>query len=185
MIANRIFSPFQKHHAENVDDITRALRHANTLTTSGDFAGAANIFEQLACDTGSQQGLRAPFLYIQAGLARILLGQKTPGMAHIKHALTMLIETGRFTQLYRLGTHLVRELKARGLVKEAQEVAALVHSNMPAISEMPTERGPNPSAIALPSRCFCCSSPLHPHEIEWLNPSTGECPYCGSTVKNR
>ena len=185
MLGRRIFSPFQDHRTENMDDVSHLLKRANALVANGDFAGAAIIFEQLARNAEARQGLRAPFLFIQAGLARILLGQKTPGMVHIKHALTTLIESGRFIQLYRLGTHLVRELKARGLVKEAQEVAALVHSNMPAISEMPTERGPNPALISLPSHCSSCGGPLRADEVEWLNPSTGECPYCGSPVKNR
>jgi hypothetical protein len=185
MIGQRIFSPFQANREENNIEIPPALRRANELTVSGNYAASSIIFEQLARSAEARKGPRAPFLYIQAGTARLLLGQSAPSLAHFKHALNMLIESGRFTLLYRLGSRIIKELKARGLTKEAQEIGALIHSNTPAIAEMPTERGPMPSATALPAHCPACGGPVHADEVEWLNASTGECPYCGSTLRNR
>jgi hypothetical protein len=173
----------QRRQGENID-IHPALQRANQMMALGDYKAAAITFEQLANGAESRNGPRAPFFFIQAGYARIMLGQPAAGMVALKRGLNMLIEAGRFNQLYRIGTRAIKELKMRGLTKEAQEIAGLIHSNMPAIAEMPTERGPNPSVISLPVHCPSCGGPLRPDEVEWLSPTTGECPYCGSPVRN-
>ncbi len=162
-----------------------ALQRAHEFVARGDFASAAILFEQIAREAESHQGLRAPFLFVQAGVARIKLGQSAVGTNHLKHGLSLFIDSGQFIQLYRLGSRAVRELKARGMNKEAQDIAAIVHSNMPARAEMPTERGPNPALVSLPRHCVSCGGPLHADEVEWVDTTTCNCPYCGSPARRK
>jgi len=36
---------------------------------------------------------------------------------------------------------------------------------------------------ALPASCSGCGASLIPDEVEWHDPHTAECPYCGTVVK--
>jgi hypothetical protein len=180
----RGFNPFRLPWGP-ISDTPPALQRAHEFMNEGDYTSAAILFEQIARGAESRLGPRAPFLYIQAGNARIMLGQLSTGMAHFKHGLDTLIKSGRYTQLYHLGTRVIKELKSHGFSKEAQEISNLVHSNMPASAEMPTERGPNPAMISLPTNCPACGGPLRPDEVDWLDTATGECPYCGNLVQNK
>jgi hypothetical protein len=160
-----------------------ALQQAHELMERHDYAQAALAFEQLADAAEKRAGPRAPFLFLQAGRARILLNQNKAGLAHFRHGLGMLASSGRYPQLYRAGNRVAQELKARGLEKEAQEVAGIISSHIPAISESPTQRGPDPSRLILPSHCPSCGGPVRADEADWIDSLSAECPFCGSPVR--
>jgi hypothetical protein len=164
-------------------NIPPALQHAHELMELGSYAEAATAFEALAQAAEGRSGPRAPFLFMQAGRARILLKQNVLGMGHFRHGLELFAKSGRYHQLYRAGTNAVRELKARGLENEAREMASLIQANIPAISESPTQRGPDPARVVLPSHCPFCGGPLRSDEVEWIDPATAECTFCGSPVQ--
>jgi len=163
--------------------IPPALQRAHELMNMGDYARAALAFEQLAHAAKMREGPRAPFLLFQAGRARILLNQEKAGLAHFRHGLELLKQAGRMLQLYKAGQKIVQELRLRGLEKEAQEISTLIGASVPAVAEMPTERGPDLAAVSLPTHCPACGGPLRSPEVDWLDPQTAECPYCGSPVR--
>ena len=159
------------------------LQRAHELMEGGNYAKAAPAFEELAQAAENRAGPRAPFLFMQAGRARILLGQNPAGMAHLRRGLELFASSGRYSHLYRAGNRAIQDLKARGLEKEALEIAGLIHANIPAISESPTQRGPAPSRIALPSHCPSCGGPVRADEVDWIDSASAECPFCGSPVQ--
>jgi hypothetical protein len=163
--------------------ISPALQRAHQMLALGDYARAATTFEQLGHAAEMRAGPRAPFLFLQAGRARILQGQISAGMAHFKYGLELLAKAGRYNQLYRAGQRLMQELKLRGLEKEASEIGALIGASVPAIADMPTERGPDTATVILPTHCAACGGPIRSTEVEWLDARTAECPYCGSPVR--
>jgi hypothetical protein len=161
-----------------------ALQRAHELMERGNYAEAATAFETLAQAAEKRGGPRAPFFYLQAGNARILLKQDAVGMDHLRHGLELLAASGRFHQFYRSGMRIVNELKARRMEKEAQEISRLVHRHTPAIAESPTQRGPDPSrTMLLPTHCPSCGGPIRSDEADWIDASTAECPFCGSPVR--
>lgn len=164
-------------------NIPPALQRAHELMELGNYAEAAVAFETLAQAAEKRTGPRAPFLYLQAGIARIQLKQTAVGMRHLNHGLELFATSGRYHQLYRAGGRIVRELKAHGLEKEAQEIANLVQRHIPAISESPTQRGPDPSRAMLPTHCTSCGGPVRSDEVEWIDANTAECPFCGSPIR--
>ena len=164
-------------------NIPVALQHAHELMEGGNYAEAALAFEKLAAAAEQRMGPRAPFLFMQAGRARILLKQIPAGMAHLRHGLEMFATSGRYAHLYRAGNRAVQELKARGLEKEASEIANLISNHIPAISESPTQRGPDPSRITLPTHCPSCGGPIRSDEVDWIDQFSAECPFCGSPVR--
>jgi hypothetical protein len=104
-------------------------------------------------------------------------------MEHLRHALELFAATGHYHQLYRAGGRIIRELKALGLDKEAQEITGLVQTNIPAISETPTQRGPDPAKVALPTHCHSCGGPVRSDEVDWIDANTAECSFCGSPIR--
>jgi len=163
--------------------ISPALRRGHELMSLGDYTQAALIFEQLAHTAQMSNGVRAPYLFLQAGRARMLNSQPAVALPLLKRGLQLLFAAERYAQLYRVGHRVVEELKLRNLEREAREIAALIAGNVPATSEMPTERGPDRTNLLLPTQCEACGGPIRSSEVEWLDARTAECPYCGSPVR--
>jgi hypothetical protein len=176
------FAPFHPR-LWGVSDTPHALQRAHELMSIGDYAAAALNFEQLASAAETHQGPRAPFLYLQAGRARIMQGYVAVGMPHLKRGLLLLAESGRYNQLYRAGQRIIQELKFRGMDKESRDISIIVGSNIPALADMPTERGPDMASVILPSHCSTCGGPIRSSEVEWVDKTTAECPFCGSPVR--
>ena len=164
-------------------NIPPALQRAHELMELGNYAEAAIAFEKLAQAAEERKGPRAPFLFLQAGNARIQLKQNAVGMGHLRHGLELFAATGRYYQLYRAGGRIVRELKVRGLANEAQEIASMIQRNIPAISESPTQHGPDPDRAALPTHCSSCGGPVRSDEVDWIDAFTAECSFCGSPIR--
>ncbi len=163
--------------------ISPALRRAHEMMSVGEYAHAAMAFEQLAHAAEARNGLRAPYLYFQAGQARMLNNQNAAALLHLKRGLEILTADGRYDQLYKNGRRIVQELKLRGLEPEALEIAALIGASVPALADMPTERGPDLATIVLPTHCSSCGGPIRSSEVDWLDAHTAECPYCGSPLR--
>jgi hypothetical protein len=157
------------------------LQHANRLFENGNYAEAAQAFEQLARGAEERYSERAPFLYLEAGRAAIFGGQNQAGLAHLRRGLTLLASQGRHLRMHMLGGRIVNDLNARGLKQEADEIAGLMKANLPEQSA-PQEAAPAKKPI-LPTHCPNCGGALRPDEIEWLDEATAECAYCGSMVR--
>ena len=157
------------------------LQRANQLMADGDYAGASALFEDLSKGAEEKFPRRAPFLYVQAGYAAILSGQTKIGMEHLKRGLNILISQGRLLRVRRMGQRIVDELNARGLTSEAQEISALLNSNLP--QETPARAAAPAKRPILPTHCPSCGAAVRPDEVEWLDDVTAECDYCGSPVR--
>jgi hypothetical protein len=157
------------------------LQRANQLMASGDYAGAAAVFTDLAQRAEGRFPQRAPFLFMEAGRAAVLSGQTAAGVASLKHGLTILASQGRFYRMQVFGQRAVEELKARGLNAEADEIAGLLGSSLPKGGPL-VESAPAKKP-ALPTHCPSCGAGVRPDEVEWLDDVTAECAYCGSPVR--
>jgi hypothetical protein len=169
--------PFRRFPA----DIPPALQRANELLAQGDFPAAAVAFERLARAAEGRGGPRAAWLYLQAGRARLLNSQPDQGVTLIQQGLEVFARRGEPALLWRAGRGIVDELQKRGLADEAGGIEKYLRTKLPdGFSPAPgsTEKPP-----PLPSNCPGCGAPLHPDEVSWTDPSTAECPYCGSVVR--
>jgi len=158
------------------------LQYANQLMAAGKYKEAAAAFEDLAKRAEGLGGPRAPFLFLQAGRAYILLREYARGMVHLKHGLILMANSKHYSQLYHAGTRVAHELSARKLDKEASEIRALIRAHTPAFAEMPTDRMEN-TRPALPTHCPTCGGPMRSDEVEWIDETTVECSFCGSPVR--
>ena len=164
------------------EDIPPALQQANQMMENGEYKNAAKAFHTLAKGAEERFPHRAPFLYIEAGRAAILGGEKKSGMADLRSGLTILATQGRFSRMQILGQRIIHELQARGLNPEAEEIANLLSGNLPSIT---SDEKPAPEKRpVLPTHCPSCGASVKPDEVEWLDEITAECSYCGSPIRD-
>ena len=156
------------------------LQRANQLMASGDYAGAAEAYKNLAQGAESRFPQRAPFLFLEAGRAAILSGQTKIGVAHVRRGLTIFSSQGRIPRMRAFGQRAIDELQARNLNAEAEEIASLINANAPQEISVPPALAEKP---ILPTHCPSCGGAVRPDEIEWLDDVTAECAYCGSPVR--
>ena len=167
-------------------DVPPMLQRAHGLMASGDYPAAAEAFEQLARAGEARQHPKTAQMYLQAGRARILAGQKEAGFAHLKRGLGLM--AGRPAQLVRAGDRVVNELNEHGMAAEAQEIAAWLKSALPAApAGMGIAAAASASATTrkpiLPTHCPGCGGPVRADEVDWLDDVTAECNWCGSPVR--
>lgn len=163
-------------------DVPPLLRRANELMTAGNYAAAAEAFEQLARGAQMRGIPRDAQFFLQAGRCRILTGQVPAGMAQLKQGLTIIASRGNFQNLQNAGQRAMAELTQRGLSAEAAEIESLLKGSIPA--SFATGRGASPvQPRLLPTSCPACGGPLRSDEVEWIDEATAECPFCGGAVR--
>ena len=164
-----------------VPDIPPLLQRANDLMAGGEYPAAAAAFEELARLARTRNGPRAPFLFLQAGRARLLAGQNEAGLAHFKQGLALLAARGQWPLLNRAGNRVVEELKERNMTAEAKRIEDYLKTTLP--PDLPAEPAVAGRRPALPTHCPGCGGPVRPDEVEWLDEVTAECSYCGSPLR--
>ena len=163
------------------------LQRANELMAIQDFSGAAQAFEELAQRTLVHEGPAAPYLYTQAGLARIQAGQVTLGMEYIQKALTIFAERGEWLRFHRNRRRISGELYRLRLEREGNFIASYQSGDISSdIDGSFEESKPARSPIMrLPTKCMSCGASLRSDEVDWIDDTSAECPYCGSLVRSQ
>ena len=162
------------------------LNRAHQMLAAGDWEGAASIFSELA-ELAESQGMpgRAAQLHLQAGRARLELGDGPTALHHARQGLGLFLANENYRRAAQVLPRIFQAFRARGFSAEANslEAEAKVRFDQagqpfePAASAPPSRRG------SLPARCPQCGGDLRPDEVEWLDEISAECEYCGSVVK--
>ncbi len=163
-------------------DIPPALRRANELMAAGQFAAAADIFEQFVRGALQRGGPRAPQFFLQARRCRVLAGQVPVGMALLKQGLSIIASRGNWQNLQNAGRRVAAELTQRGLTAEATEIEAWLKQTIPS-GFVPGPAADSAPPRLLPTNCPSCGGPIRADEVEWMDEVTAECPYCGSAIR--
>ena len=148
----------------------------------GKHTEAAQIFENLA-QTAEDRGVlrHTPYLYLQAGRAKLLAGVTAPGSDLILHGLSILGNEKRWSALARSGKRVVDELQGFGYPTFAEEVSNFLSSTLP------ESVNSNPESLQtttrLPLKCPSCSGVLWPNEVESIDNNAVECLYCGVMIR--
>jgi hypothetical protein len=149
---------------------------------SGNYVAAAEAFEQLARAGEARNHPKTAMMYMQAGRARILAGQKPAGFALIKKGLGLLKD--KPVRLFRMGNRVVTELSEHGMTAEAKEITDWLKTVLPA-APAGTRMGATAPAKkpTLPTHCPGCGGPVRADDVEWLDDVTAECIWCGSPLR--
>lgn len=169
--------------------VRRALVRANRLMEDGQFAEAADIFEQLS-EKAQRRGMlvRAGDLTLQASRAHFAAGDVDAALERVREALRLFVRGGRPGRVPRVLSRTVAALRERGYDAQADQLeqeAALALEELGLSLEELEQRAPQVTAGhgSLPARCSGCGAPLAPDEVEWHDARTAECPYCGTIAK--
>jgi hypothetical protein len=148
----------------------------------GNYAAAAEAYEQLARGAQARGIARDVQLFMQAGRCHIMAGQVQPGMADLKQGLTTIARRGNFQHLQNAGQRTIAELNQRGLTAEAAEIESLVKGAIPATFTTAPAGAPAKPRL-LPPSCPGCGGPVRSDEVEWIDEATAECPFCGGAIR--
>lgn len=161
----------------------RQLRVAHRLFDDGKWSQAAEHFERLASAAERRGMPQAAQLFLLSGRARIENGEQALGVKQLHNAIQLF---GQFEQIQRLSQirpRLTSELKQRGMDREAVELDKAIHDLLDRSHPFESAQYPPISSARLPVKCPSCGGALRPDEVEWLDPITAVCAYCGSLVQ--
>ena len=162
----------------------RALQRAHRSMENADYANAAEIFERLARGAHDRGILRqAPRLYMQAGRAHMLAGNTEQGADLLRQGLSIFAGAQRWGHLHQAGSRVVDELEQWGHTDLAKEFSDWLKETLPEKPETYQHAGMQKSRPQLPIHCPSCGGPIHADDVEWLDATTAECPYCGSGMR--
>jgi hypothetical protein len=179
----------------------RRLNRAERALNRGNTERAARKFHRLA-DQFDRRGdyAHAAAVRIEAAYAEAMGDDAAQAVRSTGYALTTLsninpaADQNLRVSLTQMGPaiHRVADvLRQNGRGAEAAEVERMLGQALQAagISEpnpvTPAQTAPvaAPAHGSLPASCEACGGPLLPGVVEWHDPSTAICPFCGSVVK--
>lgn len=162
--------------------VSSELKAAHRLYATGDYAGAAGQYEELALGAEKQLSPRAPWLYLQAARACISIAEFPRAMKNLERGLSLLMSGGSDDKAFLISHQFLTQLSALGREDEAQELVAYLRFGMPGYSISAVPRNADTGQL-LPTQCPTCEGPIRLIEVRWKDNRTAECPYCGNPVR--
>jgi len=161
------------------------LARANELMAIEDFPGAARAFEELAQAAKGRNGPATPFLYMQAGRARILAGQPAVGVVDVRQALDLFAGRKEWIRFQRNQERAVNLLNRFGFNQAAIDLSGYLADQIPADQQIGTQPAIpfRKGKGQLPVRCSGCGAPLRSDEVDWVDDCSAECQYCGTIAR--
>jgi hypothetical protein len=162
----------------------RALANANRLFAEGQFQPAAVEFEMLAQAAVTGKLPFAPRLFFQAARANWRIGQIPKGMQLLRTGLGILLTAGAVGRVQQIAASAAEELDQLDHPAEAAEVRKFLSSIPETAAAFPAPASPTePVHPTLPVDCPKCGAQVRTDEIEWIDPQTAECAYCGTPIR--
>jgi len=165
------------------------VQQAFRLLASGRYAEAGRLFGELADRArDNARPLRSAQLALQAARAFGEAGDGDAALLRAQQAEQQFIAGGRPERAARTVHTLGSMLRSRGFEAQAAALGQDAQARLAAVG-LSLDRVPMESVLqqhgALPPTCSQCGGPLRADEVEWINATSAECPYCGSTVTTR
>jgi hypothetical protein len=161
------------------------LIEAHRLFEIGNYAQAAQIFENIANVTLEKGNPQAPRLYLQAGFAWMKNNDLIKGIEISKKGLNLLIERQKWGRLRKASDMSISRMKDNGFINQANDLQDWLDKTIPPdVKKMPVwiESGINRiMKNKLPNHCPSCGGPINLNDVEWRG-SVANCIYCGSLL---
>jgi hypothetical protein len=162
------------------------VQQALRLLADGRYAEAGKLLGELA-DRARDNGhpLRSAQLGVQAARACLQSGDGNTAALYAQHAVQEFIAAGRPGRAVRVVRNMAGALRSRSFDTQAHALEQDAQARLAAIGlsldRVALEPAPQIQG-ALPPTCSQCGGPLRADDVEWINATSAECPYCGSTV---
>ena len=170
----------------------RAMNRGNTGRAARKFHQAADQFE------GNGNFVRSAAVRIEAAYAEAMGDEVGLAVQSVGYAMTTLAKLGstenvrailgqftpaieRVAAVLRQNGHIAEAAEIERMLGQANQAAAASGAH-PAAASIPA---PVPAHGDIPASCASCGAPLLPDAVEWRDPYTAICPFCGSVIKAR
>ena len=163
-----------------------ALRRARQRIERADPGEAVTTFEKKAQEAEGQGMLdKAGDLHLEAARCYLQLDDIDRADDHGLKALQLFIQARRPGKVRRLVPRMMAVLHRKGYHDEAEKLRQGVDALLgtpPGERAIPwgeraVQRG------SLPAKCPSCGGPVRSDEVNWIDPHSAECAYCGGIVK--
>lgn len=159
------------------------VQRAEELFRQGDYDQSAYLFAELA-EGASRRGMMEPAGNMHLRAARSFLegGDIEESMRHARLGLNTFREAGRMDRVGQALPRVLAALERHGYGEEAVRLRQEMGNVPPPAGRMPGA-GRRPRRGALPAKCPSCGAAMNSDEVEWSDPFTASCAYCGTPVK--
>lgn len=159
--------------------------HAERLLAAGDFAEAAETFQELSRET-EEEGLLVPagHLALRAACCHLGLEDYDQADQQAERAIRLFIQARRPRLVRQVLPRVLNALEDRGRQVQAEALRQEVEEAFGDLMEgQPLGPAAARWAANLPGKCPNCGAPIKARDVAWAGPGAAECPYCGSVVK--
>ena len=159
------------------------VREAQALMAQGRFEDAAKLFSQVS-DEAAQRGMIRPagYLAMQAARAYAQAGKGDEALNQAKRALDIMLNAGNPIQATRAMPRAITFLRGHGFAAQANVLEQKATKRLAKVG-LTLQAMPMGMGRSLPATCPQCAGPLRSDDAEWIDATSAECPWCGSTVK--
>jgi tetratricopeptide (TPR) repeat protein len=161
------------------------VREAQALMAQSRFEDAAKLFSQLS-DEAAQRGMIRPagYLAMQAARAFAQAGKGDEALAQAKRALDIMLNAGTRSamQAARAMPRAITFLRGQGFAAQANALEQEATKRLAKVG-LTLQAMPMGAGRSLPATCPQCAGSLRSDDAEWIDATSAECPWCGSTVK--
>jgi hypothetical protein len=171
-------TPFQRALPDGA--LMGQLNDANRLLAQGQAAEAAPLFGQVAqAMEASGHPRRAANLHARAAHAFADAGREALALQHARLALRLFKQYAMAQRLQQFSANILRKFQAGGMAPAAEALQR--EYGLPASVAAPA--APAAALARLPGACLKCGAPVHSDDVEWIDPHSAECPYCGAVLR--
>lgn len=160
-----------------------AIQQANQLRAAGRPAESGAAFARLAQEMETAtHPRRAANLHAQAAHAFADARAEAPALEHAQAALRLFI---RFQMMERTPVFYANITRKLGVLGLTNALNALQREFAPQAGPQVVKPGETPAAARgrLPAACPQCGGPVRSDEVDWIDPGSAECPYCGAVLQ--
>ena len=160
----------------------KTLKRANLLLNTGKADEAAPLFAQVASKM-EKEGIqrRAANLHARAALGYAEGQNETAILAHAQKALRVFTQMQMVWRAPAFYQTITRLLETRKMPKAVNTLRS--EFSQPIVILMGEARKePALSTTPLPAACPGCNAPMRSDEVDWINPHSAECDYCGTVM---
>lgn len=158
------------------------LLKANRLFEIGEYASAAQLFQNIAEDYLQRQIPSAPHLFIMSGNAWMKGNEIENAMNAFQRGLGLMVERKKWERVKISSKRIFNRLTENGYVDKQIALKNWLESQIPAdVKSLPIWKKKNHRGTFgkdLPSNCPQCGAPVDADDLEWSN-AKANCIYCG------
>jgi hypothetical protein len=173
----RLYGPTRALAGESM----RRLDEAQRLFAEGQVATAADIFGELArAAEAARFPKRAAQWHVQAARYYAAAGNAPTALGHARAALGLFAGAGNPAFAFRPFARLIAELRAQGLMAEADTIQGEAQARLGAA---PADLQPAPAPDRrLPPECPNCGGAVRSDQVDWIDDHSAACVFCGSVI---